>query len=150
MQGNKEKQRVHSCCGPSSFPPRASCFSPVRYLSPSSLHPGFYFLSSLFLSTFAPILLSFHFVLHFVLFVALVQEILYTANQLVWEVAVSSDFHLSHLALGRDVELHVKNHRRVVVMTVSLHGIRKESSWAKGSQHSWYHCQPKTTQGRLC
>lgn len=78
------------------------------------------------------------------LFGALIRGTWYIAGQPVGEVAFSSGLHLSHLAMGRDVELHIKNHKRAMVMTGSLHGIRKEWSWAKGSQHSsWYHCQPK-------
>ena len=88
---------------PRLLPPALVCC-----LSPSaSLGPGFCFLSSLFLSTPAHTLLSFHLAIHLALFVALMQGISYSAEQCVGEVAFSLGFQLSHLAVGRDVELHV-------------------------------------------
>lgn len=66
--------------------------------------------------------------MHFVLPGALMQGISDTADQPAGEVAFSSGFHLSHLAMGRDEEWHVKNHKRPMVMTGSLHEVRKEFS----------------------
>lgn len=62
---------------------------------------------------------------------ALTQGIVYTADQPTGEVAFSSGFYLSQLAMGRDKELHVKNHKRAMVMTGSPHEIRKEWFQAK-------------------
>lgn len=153
---NREEQRACSCGG-SVIPPSTSpSLVPYSFCASTS---WLLFLVSFFLSTSARILLSFHLVMHLAFFVALMQGISHSADQPVGEVAFSSGLQLSHLAVGRDVELHVEHHKRAMVMTGSLHGARKERSQAKGSQHaSWYHCQPNpppppqanSAEGRRC
>ena len=83
----------------------------------------------------------FHLAIRLALFVALMQGTPYSAEQSVGEVAFGLGFQLSHLAVGRDVALHVKKsknkktHKGAIVMTGPLHGARKERAWAKVSQH---------------
>lgn len=68
----------------------------------------------------------------------------YTADQPVGEVAFSTGFHLRQLAMGRNVELHVKE-------TQESYGYDRVSAWdkdrmlsGKGSQNpSWYTANQK-------
>ena len=83
----------------------------------------------MFLSTPAHTPWIFHLAIHLALFVALMQGTPYSADQSVGEVAFSLGFQLSHLAVGRDVELHVKKittRELAIVVTGPLHGARKE------------------------
>lgn len=94
----------------------------------------------MFLSTPAHTLWIFHLAIHLALFVALMQGTPYSADQSVGEVAFSLGFQLSHLAVGRDVELHVKKKKittgeLAIVVTGPLHGARKERAWAKVSRY---------------
>lgn len=118
------KQRV-CLCGGSVLPP-----STCQVFLPCSLCCSLLSITCLVLVSFVSLYLS-HTVVFpscdaFVLPGVLTQGISYTADQPAGEATFSSGFHLSHLAMGRNEELHVKNHKRAMVMTGSLHEIRKE------------------------
>ena len=99
----KSRESAHRVC-PHPF----LCLPVILPLYISLLTTLYILVLVFFVSTLVLILSSFHPIMHFALFAVVMQGTSYPADQHVGEVTFSSGFHRRLLAMGRHVELCVK------------------------------------------